>query len=81
MQGLIPNISDGSENPLFDATEAVQASLSQYETLQNTDCICAYVVEFITNRRTLVLVAADSEEQGNSLLGWDFDAFLPLDSH
>lgn len=54
---------------------AVQAQLDQYETLQNADCIDAYAVDFVTNRRTLVLVTANPSHNGNSLLRSHIDAF------
>jgi hypothetical protein len=46
----------------------VQSHLSEYETLQNADCIHAYAVELLTNRRTLVLVTTNSTDNDSSLL-------------
>jgi hypothetical protein len=59
----------------------VQDQLNQYEKLQNAACIDAYAVDFVTDRRTLVLVTANSSSTDNSLLYYNYDQFSPPDGN
>jgi hypothetical protein len=54
----------------FDVT-LVQEQIASYEQLDNTACIEAYAKDFITDRRTLVIIASNSSTEGGSLLGGD----------
>ena len=49
----------------------VQEQIASYERLDNAACIEAYAKDFITDRRTLVIIASNSSTEGGSLLGSD----------
>ncbi len=50
---------------------AVQEQIASYERLENAACIEAYAKDFITDRRTLVIIASNSSTESGSLLGGD----------
>lgn len=54
----------------YDVT-LVQEQIASYERLENAACIEAYAQDFITDRRTLVIIASNSSTDGGSLLGSD----------
>jgi hypothetical protein len=56
--------------PGYDVTP-VQEQIASYERLENAACIEAYAKDFITDRRTLVIIASNSSTDGGSLLGSD----------
>jgi hypothetical protein len=56
--------------PGYDVTP-VQEQIASYERLENAACIEAYAKDFITDRRTLVIIASNSSTEGGSLLGGD----------
>jgi hypothetical protein len=56
--------------PGYDVTP-VQEQIASYERLDNAACIEAYAKDFITDRRTLVIIASNSSTEGGSLLGGD----------
>jgi hypothetical protein len=56
--------------PSYNVTP-VQEQITSYERLENTACIEAYAKDFITDRRTLVIIASNSSTEGGSLLGSD----------
>lgn len=80
VQGLSPILSGGSEDDYTTLAVSIQAELNQHEALQNEDCIRAYAVDFVTDRRTLVLVAVNREEHESSFIDYAVDAFEPLTS-
>jgi len=48
----------------------VQLNISQYEKLDNSQCIQAYAKDFITDRRTVVVISSNiSIDNSGSLLG------------
>lgn len=55
----------------------VQKNLSQYQRLGPAACIDAYAVDFLTDRRTLVLVTGNASKNDNSLLGYNYNEFEP----
>jgi hypothetical protein len=56
--------------PGFNVT-LVQEQIASYEQLDNAACIEAYAKDFITDRRTLVIIASNSSTESGSLLGSD----------
>jgi hypothetical protein len=56
--------------PGFNVT-LVQEQIASYEKLDNAACIEAYAKDFITDRRTLVIIASNSSTESGSLLGSD----------
>ena len=55
----------------------VQSSVNSWERLANADCIRTYAQDFITSRRTLVIIADNTSEAGGSLLGSDNFEYQP----
>ena len=56
----------------------VQEQIASYEKLDNAACIDAYAKDFITDRRTLVIIASNSSTESGSLLGGDnYELCLP----
>ena len=63
-------IGGGWQPPGYNVTP-VQEQIASYERLENAACIEAYAKDFITDRRTLVIIASNSSTEGGSLLGSD----------
>jgi hypothetical protein len=68
----------------YDVT-AVQEQISSYERLENAACIEAYAKDFITDRRTLVVIASNSSTEGGShrvriglLIAGSLDSVSPI---
>ena len=57
--------------PLGYNVTPVQEQIASYERLDNAACIEAYAKDFITDRRTLVIIASNSSTEGGSLLKSD----------
>ena len=65
-----PAVGGAWAPPGYDVTP-VQEQIASYERLDNAACIEAYAKDFITDRRTLVIIASNSSTEGGSLLGSD----------
>ena len=56
--------------------KVAQQDLSSWEVLSNEECIAAYAADFVTDRRTVIVVSNSStSDLDGSLLGLDVNVF------
>lgn len=61
------NTTNRYDNNLIDVGKA-QQNATRYENLTNAACIDAYATDFVTDRRTLILVSTNTSALNDSLL-------------
>ena len=59
--------SNGESIPHY--AHSIQGQVHAYEKLNKTECMGAYMVEFVTNQGTLVIVANYTSHDGTSVIG------------